>query len=140
MTTRRHCTERDVFLYLVVHSFLLADQLGAQDQHLLLADVQLLAGGVQLLQEHLVRGRARRCRAGRPVPQQALPHLSQVVLQLLVLRFQLLPLPGGEDSESLRARCDKGSTVVGESFQTPLKLYSMQIIVFKYIYICVLKV
>lgn len=94
-----HRTQSDVLLYLVVHGFLLADQLRAQDQHLLLAHVQLLAGGVELLQEHLVRRRARRRRAGGAVAQQALPHLGQVVLQLLVLRFQLLALQevaGGE--------------------------------------------
>lgn len=94
-----HRTQTDVWRYLVVHCLLLADQLRAQDQHLLLAHVQLLAGGVELLQEHLVRRRARRRRAGGAVAQQALPHLGQVVLQLLVLRFQLLALQevaGGE--------------------------------------------
>ena len=41
-------------MYLVMCGLLLADQLGAQDQHLLLADVQLLGGGVELIQQHLV--------------------------------------------------------------------------------------
>lgn len=76
----------------MVHGFLLADQLGAQDQHLLLTDVQLLTGGVKLLQEHLVGRRAWGGRVCRCVTQQALPHLGQVVFQLLVLRFQLLTL------------------------------------------------
>lgn len=72
-------------LYLVLHGFLLADQLGAQDQHLLLADLQLLAGGVELIQEHLVSWRAWCPGACRCVTQKALPHLCQVVFQLLVL-------------------------------------------------------
>lgn len=71
--------------YLVLQGFLLADQLGAQDQHLLFTDVQLLAGGRQLLQEHLVSRRAWSSSAGRRVPQKTLPHLCQVVFQLLVL-------------------------------------------------------
>lgn len=71
--------------YLVVHGFLLADQLGAQDQHLLLADVQLLTGSVELLQEHLVSWGTRGPRTCSCVTQQALPHLCQVMLQLLVL-------------------------------------------------------
>lgn len=74
-----------IFLYLVVHGFLLADQLGAQDQHLLLTDLQLLTGGVELLQDHLVSWGARGPGACSWVPQQALPHLRQVMLQLLVL-------------------------------------------------------
>lgn len=74
-----------MFHYLVVHGFLLADQLRAQDQHLLLADIQFLTGGVQLLQEHLVSRRARGPGACSCVTQQALPHLHQVMFQLLVL-------------------------------------------------------
>lgn len=89
------------FLYLVVHGFLLADQLGAQDQHLLLADVQLLAGGVELLQEHLVSWGARGPGACSCVTQQALPHLRQVMFQLLVLGLQLLTL-GKRKSSSVR--------------------------------------
>lgn len=88
--------------YLVLHGLLLADQLGAQDQHLLLTDVQLLAGGGQLLQEHLVGGRARRSGAGRRVAQEALPHVGQVVFQLLVLRLQLLTLRSGSVSRGAR--------------------------------------
>lgn len=79
-------------LYLVVHGFLLADQLGAQDQNLLLADVQLLTGGVELVQEHLVSRGARGPRVCSCITQQALPHLCQIVFQLLVLRLQLLTL------------------------------------------------
>lgn len=71
--------------YLVLHGFLLADQLGAQDQHLLLTDVQLLTGGGELLQEDLVSGGARGSGAGGRVTQKALPHLRQVMFQLLVL-------------------------------------------------------
>lgn len=78
--------------YLVLHGFLLADQLGAQDQHLLLTDVQLLTGGGELLQEHLVSRRARSSGAGRRIPQKTLPHLCQVVFQLLVLGLELLTL------------------------------------------------
>lgn len=74
-----------MFFYLVVHSFLLADQLRAQDQHLLLADVQLLTGGVELLQEYFVSRGARGPCACSCVTQQALPHLRQVMFQLLVL-------------------------------------------------------
>lgn len=80
--------------YLVLHGFLLANQLGAQDQHLLLADVQLLTGGVELIQEHLVGWGAWSPSACSRITQQALPHLCQVVFQLLVLRLQLLTLRG----------------------------------------------
>lgn len=78
--------------YLVLHGFLLADQLGAQDQHLLLTHVQLLTGGAELLQEHLVGRRARSSGAGRRILQKTLPRLRQVVFQLLVLRLELLTL------------------------------------------------
>lgn len=81
-------------LYLVVHGFLLADQLGAQDQHLLLADFQLLAGGVKLFQEHLVSRWARGTSACGCITEKTPPHLFQVVFQLLVLRLQLLALRG----------------------------------------------
>lgn len=81
-----------MFFYLVVHGFLLADQLRAQDQHLLLADVQLLTGGVELLQEYFVSRGARGPCACSCVTQQALPHLRQVMFQLLVLWLQLLTL------------------------------------------------
>lgn len=80
--------------YLVVEVFLLANQLGTQDQHLLLADLQLLTGSIELVEEHLVSGRTR-CPGPRGrVAKQALPHLCQVVSQLLVLRLQLLTLRG----------------------------------------------
>ena len=81
-------------IYLVVHCFLLADQLGAQDQHLLLADLQLLTGGVELVQQYLVSRGARGPSACSCITQQALPHLCQVMFQLLVLWFQLLTLRG----------------------------------------------
>ena len=74
-------------MYLVMRGLLLADQLGAQDQHLLLADVQLLGGGVELIQQHLVGRGARGPGPRGLVTQEALPHLRQVVLQLLVLRL-----------------------------------------------------
>ncbi|TNN37793.1 hypothetical protein EYF80_052042 [Liparis tanakae] len=66
--------------------------LGAQDQHLLLPDLQLLTGGVELLQDHLVGRGARGPGACSRVTQKALPDVHQVVLQLLVLRLQLLAL------------------------------------------------
>lgn len=90
----------------MLHGLLLADQLGAKDQHLLLADVQLLAGGVELVQHHLVGRGARGPGARRPVSQQALPHLRQVELQLLVLRLQLLALRS-ERSRRRSRRCLK---------------------------------
>lgn len=76
----------------MVHCLLLADQLGAQDQHLLLTDLQLLTGGVELLQDHLVGRGARSPGAFSCVTQQASPDVHQVVLQLPVLRLQLLAL------------------------------------------------
>lgn len=81
-----------MFFYLVVHGFLLADQLGAQDQHLLLTDLELLTGGVELLQNHLVGRGARGPGARSCVTHQALPDLLQVMSQLLVLGLQLLTL------------------------------------------------
>ncbi|PWA18858.1 hypothetical protein CCH79_00004840 [Gambusia affinis] len=91
-----HKKKEETFFHphLVVHGLLLADQLGPQDQHLLLADLQLLTGSVELIQEHLVSRRARRAGARGRTAQQALPHLGQVVPQLLVLRLQLLTLRG----------------------------------------------
>lgn len=104
-------------LYLVVHGFFLADQLGSQDQHLLFADLQFLTGGVQLVQEHLVSRRTRRPGTCGCITQQAFPHLCQVMLQLLVFRLQLLtlqddkvqhhgktlpPRPSAEDSFTFR--------------------------------------
>lgn len=91
-------------MYLVVHGLLLADQLGAQDQHLLLTHVQLLAGRVELLQQHLVGRRARGAGVGRRLAQQALPHLHQVVFQLLVLRLQLLALEGESGGGDISGR------------------------------------
>ena len=69
------------------------DYLGPEQKHLLLAHIQLLIGRFQLSEQQLVAllkliGRAV---IGNPVAD-GLPHLVQVVLQLLVLRFQLLPL------------------------------------------------
>lgn len=93
-----------MFLYLVVHGFLLADQLGAQDQHLLLTDLQLLAGGVELLQHHLVSWRARGPGACTCFTQQALSNLHQVMFQFLVLRLQLLTL------RSEKIQCRRGGS------------------------------
>lgn len=69
----------------MVHGLLLTDQLGAQDQHLLLADLQFLTGGVELFQEHLVSWRARSTGACSSVTEQTFPQLLQVMFQLLVL-------------------------------------------------------
>ena len=72
-------------IYLVMHGLLLADQLRAKDQHLLLSDIQLLAGGVELIQQHLVSRGARGPGVCSSTTQQALPHLSKIMFKLLVL-------------------------------------------------------
>lgn len=94
--------EQKFSFYLVVHGFLLADQLGAQDQHLFLADVQLLTGRVELVQQHIVGWRAWGPRGCSCITQQTPPHLCQVMFELLVLRLQLLTLR----SESVQSEED----------------------------------
>lgn len=74
------------------------DDLGPQDEHLLLADLQLLVGQLELVQQEAVAVWG----AGGGVVLGGLdghgfPQLIQVVLQLLIFRLQLLPL---EDSPS----------------------------------------
>ena len=69
------------------------DYLGPEQNHLLLANIQLLIGLFQLVEQQLVALlKLIGCAAVGGLVADVLPQLVQVVLQLLVLRFKLLPL------------------------------------------------
>lgn len=70
---------------LVLHGLFLTDELRAQYEHLLLPHLQLLVGGVQLIQQDRVRRRTRSGGTGLSAASQRLTHLIQMMLQLLIL-------------------------------------------------------
>ncbi len=70
---------------LVLHGLFLTDELRAQDEHLLLPHLQLLVGGVQLIQQDRVRRRTRSGRTGISAASQRLTHRIQIMFELLVL-------------------------------------------------------
>lgn len=69
------------------------DYLRTQNEHLLLAHLQFLIGGLELAQQQVVAllQLVGVVALGRAV-RHCLTQLIQVILQLLVLRFKLLPL------------------------------------------------
>lgn len=77
---------------LVLHGLFLTDKLRAQDEHLFLPHLQLLVGGVQLIQQDSVRRRTRSSGTGLSAASQRLTHLIQMMFELLILRLQLLTL------------------------------------------------
>ena len=74
-----------------------AHDLGPQDENLLLAHLQLLVGHPELVQQEAVAvgGAGGSWAVLRGLVSHGFPQLVQLILQLLVLRLQLLPLGGG---------------------------------------------
>ena len=100
-----------------------AHDLGPQDENLLLAHLQLLVGQPELAQQEAVAvgGAGGGGAALRGLVGHGFPQLVQLILQLLVLRLQLLPLEGGpERHPGVRAPSPGGLPPPPPSFITCL--------------------